>query len=621
MIYSMLIESALRSLLMAAIVWAGMCLFRVRHVVAQKVAWTLVLCAACVMALPARLLPFGHMRNAREFMLPIYRVLPPIAPLPVVPRPALSGSRPQSPAGASAGRDASHLAATTGERSRVDASQIASDVSSSRLSSLSTPHSSWRPSQAAWVRLGEAVYLTVCVALLFRLLLGLVLAFRIWREAVPLAPLAFSSLIEDAAVRVSPNVATPVTIASCILLPASYVDWPATKLRIVLAHERSHIRQGDFYLQLLARFYTALFWFSPLGWWLQRKLSDLGEAVSDRAALAEAANRPSYAEMLLDFAATPRIPLPRLPMMGVGMVRSSNLHQRIDRLLNETHFRIAFLERRRHAWVSVFLVVVAAAASTARVEVQAAEAPAIDPAGFSLPAPQNLIDAAPPAAAGGTASHDTDGDQAKDAYAIVNQESGTTTIHGPSGDDFEKVRRSLSGTYIWFRRDGKSYVIDDPALVEESQELVQTAATLALTQKRLADAARTLSDQQVNLANLQIHIVIPKIDIPAIQADVEESLKNLDLNGKPFFTEHQLDDLKTRLDEANKRIAEMQSKLAAQHMTLGTQASILGKKQAELAQTQAKLAAEQAAKAEMASRRMRALLDQALRDGKAKPAR
>ena len=36
---------------------------------------------------------------------------------------------------------------------------------------------------------------------------------------------------------------------------------------------------------------AALFWFSPLGWWLKRKLSDLGEAISDRAGLEEAASR------------------------------------------------------------------------------------------------------------------------------------------------------------------------------------------------------------------------------------------------------------------------------------------------------------------------------------------
>jgi beta-lactamase regulating signal transducer with metallopeptidase domain len=619
MIYSMMIESALRSLLMASIVWAGMSLFRVRHVVAQKVAWTLVLCAACAMALPARLLSFGDMGKARELTLPMYRVLPPIAPLPAVPHPALSG-RPQSQTVPSVSRHASLQAKATGGTSPLDSPRIVNAVSA-QLSSLPATRSSWRLSQSAWTRIGGAVYLTVCVALLFRLLLGLVLAFRIWHQSVPLAPLTLSSLTRDAAVRISHHVTTPVTIGSSILLPSSYAGWSAPKLRVVVSHERGHVRQGDFYVQLLARFYTAIFWFSPLGWWLQRKLSDLGEAVSDRAALAEAANRPSYAEMLLEFAATPRLPIPRLPIMGVGMVRSSNLHQRIDRLLNETHFRIAFLERRYHAWIAAFLVVVAAAAATARVEVQAAEAPVLDLARFSIPAawsiPQPLMEAPPTA---GTASHDSRGDQARDAYAIVNQESGMTTIHGPLGDDFEKVRRSHSGTYLWFRRDGKSYIIDDPALVEEGQEVVQTSAALAFSQKRIADAVRSLSDQQVNLANLQTKIVIPKIDIPAIQADVDASLKNLNLNGQPFFTEHELSELNTKLAEANKKIAEMQSKLAAQHARLGAQASILGKKQAELAETQAKLAAEQAAKADMASRRMKSLLDRALRDGKAKPA-
>ena len=53
-------------------------------------------------------------------------------------------------------------------------------------------------------------------------------------------------------VRCSTRVSSPVTICSSIVLPADYASWDAEKLRIVLAHERSHIRQGDFYLQLLA---------------------------------------------------------------------------------------------------------------------------------------------------------------------------------------------------------------------------------------------------------------------------------------------------------------------------------------------------------------------------------
>ncbi|HEY4050316.1 MAG TPA: M56 family metallopeptidase [Acidobacteriaceae bacterium] len=615
MIHSTLIESALRSLFMAVLVWAGMYLLRVRHVLAQKIAWTLVLCASCVMALPVRLLPFGGFGDAREWLLPVYRVLPPIDPFPAVPPAVLLHRHPQVPRVGTARRNASPMTGSSvsstldvsrnaGERPLVSPSPLPATASlSPGFLSLST---------AAWLTLGGVVYFTICAALLFRFLFGLALAVRIWRRAFPIAPLALSPLTESASVRVSHDVATPVTIGSSILLPASYTTWSATKLRVVLAHERSHIRQGDFYLQLVARFYTALFWFSPLGWWLQQKLSDLGEAVSDRAALSEASDRPSYAEMLLEFAAGPQ-----LSLVGVGIVRSSNLHKRLDLLLNETHFRLAFLRGRRHAWVAASLVVLAFTAARARVRVQAAETPAMDLPSSPIAAPTTLAEAPPKAA--GTASRGTHENQAKDAYAIVNGESGTTIIHGPLSNDFEKVRRNHSGSYLWFRRDGKSYIIEDPALVEESQEALQRQAELGFSEKRLADAARILSEHQVNLAKLQTQIVIPKIDMPAIQAEVDASLKSLNLDGRPLFTERELSELKARLAEANKKIAEMQSKLGAQHATLDGQVSNLSKKQAELAQTQARLAAEQAAKAEMASRRMKSLLDQALRDGKAKP--
>jgi hypothetical protein len=107
-------------------------------------------------------------------------------------------------------------------------------------------------------------------------------------------------------IRASQRIASPVTVGSRIVLPDDYADWDTQKLRIVLAHEGSHVRQGDFYLQLCASIYTALFWFSPMGWWLKRKLSDLSETISDRAAVGHAASHASYAKVLLEFAALPR---------------------------------------------------------------------------------------------------------------------------------------------------------------------------------------------------------------------------------------------------------------------------------------------------------------------------
>jgi hypothetical protein len=192
-------------------------------------------------------------------------------------------------------------------------------------------------------------------------------------------------------------VSSPVTIGSGVVLPADWTDWDAVKLRIVLAHERSHVRQGDFYLHLLASLYAAAFWFSPLGWWLKRKLCDLGEAISDRAGLEEAASRTAYAQVLLEFAA-----MPRPTALGVAMARTGNLSRRIERLLNEARFRQAFAGSRR-VLLAVLLVPVALIAATALIRVEAATS---GQAATIAPAPPQAPNAAsvPPDAAPAPAS-------------------------------------------------------------------------------------------------------------------------------------------------------------------------------------------------------------------------
>jgi hypothetical protein len=153
------------------------------------------------------------------------------------------------------------------------------------------------------------------------------------------------------------------------VLPADYLSWDARKLRMVMAHERSHVRQFDFYLQLLASLYAALLWFSPLGWWLRRTLSALGEAMSDRAGLSAAASRSGYASLVLEFAALPHKVVP-----GVAMASSTNLSRRVDSMLNENLFRSLFSEGRRRALASLLVVPAALFAVTALVRVPSAVA-------------------------------------------------------------------------------------------------------------------------------------------------------------------------------------------------------------------------------------------------------
>jgi hypothetical protein len=190
--------------------------------------------------------------------------------------------------------------------------------------------------------------------------MGLIAAFRLGWTSKP---------VECAAgvrVRVSSRIASPVTVGSAVLLPADFLNWSPDKLRIVLAHEQSHVRQGDFYLQLAAGIYAALIWPSPLGWWLKRRLSELGEAISDRAGLKAAASRTTYAQLLLEIAA-----LPRPTGLGVAMAQPSRLSHRIERLLNETSFTKAFTASRR-ALAAVVVAPLALLASAALVQVHAA---------------------------------------------------------------------------------------------------------------------------------------------------------------------------------------------------------------------------------------------------------
>jgi hypothetical protein len=180
--------------------------------------------------------------------------------------------------------------------------------------------------------------------------------------------------------RTSPRVSSPLTIGSGILLPVDYETWDEGKLRIVLAHESSHIRQGDFYLQILASLYASLVWFSPLGWWVKRELADLAEAISDRAGIEQAESRTSYAQILLEFAAAPRH-----AAVGVPMARTGSLSRRIERLLDDHLFSRSFAGSRR-ALVAVVLVPIACLAATTMVRVQGASKPQAAPIAQAAPA-------------------------------------------------------------------------------------------------------------------------------------------------------------------------------------------------------------------------------------------
>jgi len=366
---ALVIESALRGLLFAAVVGAGLSLLRVRHVPVRKAAWSLVLVASVAMPLLMRWPLLAGLRGRLGWVVPV-RMNAAVAPA--------GAAEPAAPITGAATAPLLSAATPTGaDRTEPAEADVSSPIVNGPIvngaiagpedgSPVAARRFAWPPLARMMVRL----YLAIAGVLLLRLLFGLAAALRLWITAAPVSPL----VAPDGNVRASSRIASPVTVGSGIVLPAEFPRWERRRLRMVLAHERSHVRQLDFWLQLLAGVYTAAFWFSPLGWWLRRELAQLGEAMSDCAGMDAAESGSEYAQVVLEFAAMPRRRVP-----GVAMASAGNLTHRIDGLLNERRFRRAFAEGRRRALASLLLIPAALFAATALIRVPAAAAQAVPP--------------------------------------------------------------------------------------------------------------------------------------------------------------------------------------------------------------------------------------------------
>jgi beta-lactamase regulating signal transducer with metallopeptidase domain len=271
LILGLLLESALRSLVLGTGVMALLKLARLRDPKAETLAWTLVLIASLLMPFLSRWLPGAV----------------------TVPIPHFAAPAPAAFAGISV-----------------------------------APSAPLRPSlflaTVFWT-----VYCAVAAIGFTRLIVGLVLTHRFYRTAQPVdATWAWGRNI-----RVSDRIHGPLSFGAAILLPADYQDWPQAKLLAVLAHEESHIERGDFFIQLLASAHRALFWFNPFAWWLQARLGELAETASDEAAIRRIQDAPRYAEILLEVSRKAQPTTFSARGAALGMAHGPSVARRLDHVL------------------------------------------------------------------------------------------------------------------------------------------------------------------------------------------------------------------------------------------------------------------------------------------------
>jgi beta-lactamase regulating signal transducer with metallopeptidase domain len=731
-----LIDPAVRSFALACIASGALALCRAKNVALRLRVWRTILVVALAMPFLALLMP----------------------PLPVSVPFAQKFSRLQSPAitlAPAARRTGTLAAAATANSATAPAAAIpAFNYTVTRLRNYSRPTPpaalegaiESRRTPLSRMAIAGMIYATVTTFFLARLILGIRFGRRLDRNSHSIDdPEALARLhffARAAHLRAAPRLAeseflsVPVTFGikhPSILLATTWREWEPAELDAVLAHEISHVARRDALTERLSLLHRAIFWFSPLSWWLDRRLAELAEEASDDAALGAGADRTRYAETVLGFFAVLEAAPGRVWWQGVAMAGAGQAEKRVDRIL-EWKGSVA-IQLRKPVVVGVVLLAIPVVGLTAAFRptiadvhlappqsvqppapaVAAPPAPTPEPSATSDPpkaptapaapapvpsvnpvpavhvfvapvvhvaphvtvaptapvvsvapivsvhpavapvvhlAPQvsvtpvislpALAMAVPRALQESPSSHSNTsitGEHGENwQFVIV---SGSSTVNdwsfhtdGPTeehGSGFLKsLRQQYPGDFIWFIRDGKAYIIRDPATIKRAMEFFAPVQELGRKQDELGEQQEALGAQQEALGKQQealgeqmekVRIKIP--DMTAELQKLEAELKQLGDSG----TQDDLGRIQEKIGEIQNRIGKLQSQAGDQQSQLGDKQDALGEQQGKLGEQQGKLGEQQGElgrqqkeASRKADQEMKQLLDEAVAHGLAKPA-
>jgi beta-lactamase regulating signal transducer with metallopeptidase domain len=113
-----------------------------------------------------------------------------------------------------------------------------------------------------------------------------------------------------------------------VLLPAAALDWPADRVRAVLAHELAHIARADWLVHLVAQLACAVYWFHPLFWTAERALGRETELAADDEVLGAGLEASQYAADMVEIVRACRQDVPS-HAPAVAMARVKHLERRI----------------------------------------------------------------------------------------------------------------------------------------------------------------------------------------------------------------------------------------------------------------------------------------------------
>ncbi len=205
---------------------------------------------------------------------------------------------------------------------------------------------------------GISYYLTIISSLLWLigscfiitfLLTGILGVYRIKKSMTPFSDREWEKTIKNLSLNLKFNCPIQLFIGAkfkipftfgitkpFIFLPQSFITWSPEQRYCVLLHELSHLKRGDTFTYLIARFIIALFWLNPLAWVALRLLRLTQEEACDDRVINYGVKPSNYASHLLDFLKEKR---QAHPGAALGISSFKAIKSRIGQILNPNQRR------------------------------------------------------------------------------------------------------------------------------------------------------------------------------------------------------------------------------------------------------------------------------------------
>ena len=210
-----------------------------------------------------------------------------------------------------------------------------------------------------------------------------------------------------------------------------------------------------------------------------------------------------------------------------------------------------------------------------------------------------------------------------DSYALVTEPGDHISFSGEWNDGtqeaIKKAGKQAHGKFLWFRHNGKDYIVDDPAIVARFEAMQRPLKDLSLQQEKFAREMEEMAKHQEEWAKDFQAPKIPTPDISKQMAELNAAVAKLEANKGSTVSPEQLAEVEAKLGEIQGRLGGLQGLTALQEADLGKMQAIWGDKQGRLGALQGTLGAKEGKLSMDIDRQVKAIIDQTLRDAKAKP--